>query len=144
MELRVNGATHRLRTDPERSLLHVLREDLRLTGAKPGCGEGECGACTVLLNGAAVRACVTAVGEAAERDVTTIEGLHHPLQDAFLEAEALQCGYCTPGMIMSAAALLGANPSPTVTEIVEAMNGNICRCGAYPRIVAAIRAASAR
>ena len=142
----VNGVPCEAPADPGRSLLHVLREDLDLTGCKPGCGEGECGACTVLVDGRAVRSCVTPVGAAAGRRVTTIEGLAgaHPLQDAFLDLEALQCGYCTPGMIMSGVDLLSRISSPTVDEIVQSMQGNICRCGAYPRIVAAIRVAAAR
>ena len=143
IELDVNGARHTVLADPGRSLLHVLREELDLNGAKPGCGEGMCGACTVLLDDRAVRSCTTQVGEAAGRAVTTIEGLGregrlHPLQQSFLDAEAFQCGYCTPGMIMAAVGLLEANRHPTEAEIVEAMNGNVCRCGAYPQIVTAI------
>ena len=142
----VNGVPCEVPADPGRSLLHVLREDLDLTGCKPGCGEGECGACTVLVDGRAVRSCITPVGAAAGRRVTTVEGLAgaHPLQEAFLDLDALQCGYCTPGMIMSGVDLLSRIPSPTVDEVVQNMQGNICRCGAYPRIVAAIRVVAAR
>jgi nicotinate dehydrogenase subunit A len=140
----VNGVACEVPDDPGRSLLHVLREDLDLTGCKPGCSEGECGACTVLVDGRAVRSCVTPASAVAGRQVTTIEGLAgaHPLQEAFLDLEALQCGYCTPGMIMSGVDLLSRIPSPTVAEIVQGMRGNLCRCGAYPRIVAAIGAAA--
>jgi aerobic-type carbon monoxide dehydrogenase small subunit (CoxS/CutS family) len=141
----VNGAACTVSADSARTLLHVLREELDLTGAKPGCGEGRCGACTVLVDGRPVRSCVTPAHETAGRAVTTVEGLAredglHPLQRAFLDAEALQCGYCTPGMLMAAAGLLAANPDPDEAQIVAAMDGNICRCGSYPRIVAAIRA----
>ena len=142
-ELRVNGASVRIDARPERSLLSVLRHDLELTGAKYGCGEGQCGACTVLVAGRAVRSCITSVGEVAGREITTIEGLAkngrlHPVQQAFLDADAMQCGYCTPGMILSAVALLDKNPKPTEQQIVTAMQGNICRCGTYPRIARAI------
>lgn len=148
MQLDVNGARSRVRTGPGRTLLHVLREELDLTGSKPGCGEGACGACTVLLDGRPVRSCVTAAAAAVGRRVTTIEGLAsggrlHPLQEAFLEAEALQCGYCTPGMILAGVGLLNATPRPTAEQVVAAMQGNLCRCGSYPRIVAAILAAAA-
>jgi aerobic-type carbon monoxide dehydrogenase small subunit (CoxS/CutS family) len=146
-ELYVNGGRHRLAAEPERSLLSVLREELNLTGSKYGCGEGECGACTVLLEGRPVRSCVTLLSAAAGKRITTIEGLEkngrlHPLQQAFLDAGALQCGYCTPGMIISALGLLGKNPNPSEPEIIRAMEGNICRCGVYPRILAAIRQAA--
>jgi aerobic-type carbon monoxide dehydrogenase small subunit (CoxS/CutS family) len=134
---------------PERSLLSVLRDDLDLTGTKYGCGEGQCGACTVLLNGKATRSCITPVSEAAGKQITTIEGLEregrlHPLQEAFLETGAMQCGYCTPGMILSGVALLKENPKPTEADIVHSLQGNICRCGTYPRIVAAVRMAAQR
>jgi aerobic-type carbon monoxide dehydrogenase small subunit (CoxS/CutS family) len=147
IELEVNGTKHRLDVDPERSLLDVLRNDLDLTGAKYGCGEGQCAACTVLLDGRAVHACITPVGGAASKKVTTVEGLErdgelHPVQQAFLDEQALQCGYCTPGMVMGAVALLSSNPEPSEAEIVGGMNGHICRCGTYPRIVAAIRRAA--
>ena len=147
MELIVNGTAHVIDVDPERPLLYVLRENLELTGSKYGCGEGQCGACTVLVDGAAVRSCSMAVEKAAGKQITTIEGLAtnqrlHPLQEAFLEADALQCGYCTPGMIMSAVALLNENPDPSGEDIVRHMNGNVCRCGTYPRIITAIRHAA--
>lgn len=147
IELRVNGGLRRVRVDPERRLLDVLRNELRLTGAKYGCGEGQCGACTVLLDGAPIRACLRKVGGLAGREITTIEGLAdgadlHPLQTAFVEEGAMQCGYCTAGMIMAAAGLLKATPKPADDEIVRAMWGNLCRCGTYPRIVRAIRRAS--
>ncbi len=143
----VNGNERRVEAPPEESLLSVLRNRLQLTGTKYGCGEGECGACTVLLNGKPVRSCRARVGDAAGKKITTIEGLEqdgrlHPVQQAFLEQEAFQCAYCTAGMIMAAAALLARNPTPTDEEIVHGMNGNICRCGTYARIVAAVRQAS--
>jgi len=149
IQLRVNGARRRINADPERTLLSVLRDDLGLTGSKYGCGEGQCGACTVLLDGAATRSCVTSLRAAAGREITTIEGLEtngrlHPLQQAFLDAGALQCGYCTPGMIVSGAALLRSQPAPTRPEIVKAMQGNICRCGTYPRILIAVELAAKR
>jgi len=133
----------------ERSLLSVLRDDLELTGAKYGCGEGQCGACTVLLDGEAVRSCITPLAKAAGKSVTTIEGLEHdgrlqPLQEAFVETGAMQCGYCTPGMIMSGVSLLSKSSSPNESEIVHGLQGNICRCGTYPRIVAAVRMAARR
>jgi aerobic-type carbon monoxide dehydrogenase small subunit (CoxS/CutS family) len=146
-ELEVNGISRRVNASPERSLLSVLRDDLDLTGAKYGCGEGQCGACTVLLDGEAVRSCITPVSQAARKRITTIEGLErdgrlHPLQEAFLETGAMQCGYCTPGMIMSGVSLLGRKANPSDAEIVHGMQGNICRCGTYPRIVAAVRMAA--
>jgi aerobic-type carbon monoxide dehydrogenase small subunit (CoxS/CutS family) len=147
MELLINGKIYRVNGDPGRSLLGVLREDLELTGTKYGCGEGQCGACTVLLNGSAVRSCMTPLQAAAGKKITTIEGLEqrgelHPLQKAFLQADAMQCGYCTPGMIMSGVSLLGKVPNPTEPEIRRAMEGNICRCGTYPKIVQAVRLAA--
>jgi aerobic-type carbon monoxide dehydrogenase small subunit (CoxS/CutS family) len=146
-ELNVNGAKRRIEVDADRSLLSVLRDDLDLTGSKYGCGEGRCGACTVMIDGKAVRSCVTAVGECAEKQVTTIEGLEkdgklHPLQEAFLQVGAMQCGYCTPGMIMSGAALLSKMPDPTAQDIVKSMDGNICRCGTYGRIILAVQKAA--
>lgn len=145
--LQVNGRRHELHLDPERSLLSVLREELDLTGTKRSCGEGVCGACTVLVDGEIARSCVTPVGSVAGKRVLTIEGLAqggqlHPLQSAFLETGALQCGYCTPGMIMAGLALLERYPDPSEREIVHFMDGNICRCGTYPRIVRAIRRAA--
>ncbi len=125
----------------------MLRDRLQLTGTKYGCGEGQCGACTVLLDGRAVRSCRVGLPEAAGRQVTTIEGLErhgrlHPVQEAFLEAEAFQCGYCTPGMILAAVALLEAQPNPSPEEVATRLVGNVCRCGTYPRIVAAVQAAA--
>jgi aerobic-type carbon monoxide dehydrogenase small subunit (CoxS/CutS family) len=147
-ELHVNGARRRIDVDAERPLLSVLRDDLDLTGSKYGCGEGRCGACTVLIDGRPARSCVTPVSAAAGKTVRTIEGLAnadhlHPLQEAFLRADALQCGYCTSGMIMSALALLSQQPRPSREEIVLFMGGNVCRCGTYPRIVEAIQQAAA-
>jgi aerobic-type carbon monoxide dehydrogenase small subunit (CoxS/CutS family) len=146
-ELRVNGSKVRVDADAGRSLLNVLRDDLGLTGAKYGCGEGRCGACTVLVDGEPVRSCITTVRTAAAHEITTIEGLGkdgqlHPLQQAFLEAGAMQCGYCTCGMIMSGVALLRVKPIPSLEEIIDHMNGNICRCGTYGRIIAAISKAA--
>jgi aerobic-type carbon monoxide dehydrogenase small subunit (CoxS/CutS family) len=145
--LQVNGTRRRIDADAARSLLSVLRDDLELTGSKYGCGEGQCGACTVMIGGQATRSCITPVGAAAGQPITTIEGLEqngklHPLQTAFLEADAMQCGYCTPGMIMAAASLLKKNPRPDPQEIARAMEGNLCRCGAYLRILAAIQRAA--
>jgi aerobic-type carbon monoxide dehydrogenase small subunit (CoxS/CutS family) len=146
-ELQVNGAKHTVEADPARTLLSVLRDDLHLTGSKYGCGEGRCGACTVLVNGKATRSCTTLVGNCADKSITTIEGLEregklHPLQQAFLDIGALQCGYCTPGMIVAGAALLARNPDPMAQDIVRALDGNVCRCGAYARIILAVRAAA--
>ena len=145
--LNVNGKKLTVDVDPQTSLLSVLRNDLDLTGAKYGCGEAQCGACTVLVDGQQTRSCVTQVGKVANKQIMTIEGLEkegqlHPVQEAFLKADALQCGYCTPGMIMSGVALLNRNSKPTREQIVRHMDRNICRCGAYLRIVAAIQMAS--
>ena len=142
-ELHVNGAKRPVAADAERTLLSVLRDDLDLTGSKYGCGEGRCGACTVLIDGQPIRSCNTHVGAAEGKQVRTIEDLAkdgklHPLQEAFLQHDALQCGYCTCGMIMAGVALLGKNPTPTTRDIVRAMEGNVCRCGTYSRIVQAI------
>ena len=147
IELQINGTTHRLKVNSERSLLSVLRDDLDLTGTKYGCGEAQCGACTVLINGVATRSCVTPVEHVNGKPITTIEGLEkngelHPLQQAFLEADAMQCAFCTSGMIMAGVALLARKARPTRNEIVEHMNGNVCRCGAYERIIAAVEIAS--
>ena len=145
--LNVNGKKMALDVDSATSLLSVLRHDLNLTGSKYGCGEGQCGACTVLIDGQATRSCITQVGRAAGKQITTIEGLEkdgqlHPLQEAFIKADAMQCAYCTSGMIMAGAALLRKNPRPNRNEIIDGMNGNICRCGTYQRIVDAIQIAS--
>jgi len=146
-ELHVNSVRRRINADAERSLLSVLRNDLDLTGSKYGCGEGRCGACTVLIDGRPARSCVTLVSAVEGKAVQTIEGLArgerlHPLQQAFLDADALQCGYCTSGMIMSATALLSQQPQPSREDIVVFMGGNVCRCGTYPRIVDAIQQAA--
>ena len=132
--------------DPDRMLLWFLRDELDLTGAKYGCGEGQCGACTVLVDGVAVRSCITPLSKVAGKPITTIEGLAqneklHPLQAAFIAADAMQCGYCTPGMIMSGAALLDKKPQAREEEIRAGLQGNVCRCGTYPRIVAAVQMA---
>jgi isoquinoline 1-oxidoreductase subunit alpha len=146
-EIFINGTKLKIDADADRSLLSVLRDDLDLTGSKYGCGEGQCGACTVLIDGQAVRSCTTKMRGVVGKKIITIEGIEknghlHPLQEAFLEADALQCGYCTPGMIMSGVALLNKTPNPTEPEIIRFMEGNICRCGTYPRIITAIRKAS--
>jgi nicotinate dehydrogenase subunit A len=148
-ELRVNGRTHRVSAEAGDSLLAVLRDDLGLTGSKFGCGEGHCGACTVLIDGDALRSCVVKVGAVAGKAITTIEGLAaqdrlHPVQDAFLEAEAFQCGYCTPGMIVAAVALLDQHPEPSDADIARVLDRNVCRCGTYPRIEKAIKAAATK
>jgi aerobic-type carbon monoxide dehydrogenase small subunit (CoxS/CutS family) len=145
--LNVNGRDHTVATDEERPLLDVLREELGLTGAKYGCGEGECGACTVLLDGAAIRSCITTVAEAAEGKIRTIEGLAqgddlHPVQQAFLDKQAMQCGYCVPGQILTAVALLEESPHASRDEIIAAMTGNLCRCCNYPNILAAVETAA--
>ena len=146
--LTVNGATYTVDAARDRPLLDVLREDLGLTGCKIGCGEGACGACTVLLDSQPTRSCITPLSAAIDRSVLTVEGLAqhgqlHPLQQAFLDADAMQCGYCTPGMIMAALGLLMQSSSPNEDTIIRAMHGNICRCGAYARIVSAIQHAAA-
>jgi len=145
--LNVNGKKMAIDVDSTVSLLSVLRNDLELTGSKYGCGEGQCGACTVLIDGVATRSCITQVGRAAGKQVTTIEGLEKegkltPLQEAFMRADAMQCAYCTSGMLMSASALLNKNSKPSRDDIITAMNGNICRCGTYQRIIEAIQIAS--
>ncbi|MFN8446069.1 MAG: 2Fe-2S iron-sulfur cluster-binding protein [Caldilineaceae bacterium] len=147
LQIQVNHKSYQISVDLDRTLLSVLREELGTTGPKYGCGEGKCGACTVLMDGNPVQACSVTVSAAAGSTITTVEGLAqqgqlHPLQQAFLDQEALQCGYCTPGMIMSALALLNHDPQPTTDEIVHAMQDNICRCGVYQRIVAAVHAAA--
>lgn len=146
-KLRVNQTIYEIDADPQTSLLSVLREQLDLTGSKYGCGEGQCGACTVLVEGQARRSCITPVGAVVDKPITTIEGLAagdqlHPLQQAFLDEGAMQCGFCTSGMILSAVSLLNAKMNPTDSEILQSMQGNICRCGTHPRIVAAIHRAA--
>ena len=144
--LNINGKKHQLNVDPETPMLWVLRDHLYYLGTKFGCGIGECGACTIHLEGEAVRSCITTISEVGTKAVTTIEGLSvdgtHPVQKAWLEHDVAQCGYCQPGQIMNAAALLKRNPHPTDQEIEEAMEGNICRCGTYIRIKAAIKTAA--
>jgi aerobic-type carbon monoxide dehydrogenase small subunit (CoxS/CutS family) len=144
---RLNDKPVRLETDGNRTLLWVLRTDLGLTGAKFGCGEGHCGACTVLVNQVAVRSCLLKVKEVKDKEVTTIEGLSsngklHPLQQAFMQHDALQCGFCTPGMILTGVALLAANPQPTREQIVRGLDQNLCRCGAHTRILQALQTAA--
>ncbi|QNI33865.1 (2Fe-2S)-binding protein [Alloacidobacterium dinghuense] len=145
--LNINGAEHHLKASGDESLLSVLRNRLQLTGTKYGCGEGQCGACTVLIDGVATRSCQATLASTKGTRITTIEGMERngvlsPVQQAFLDAGAFQCAYCTSGMILSAIALLKEHPHPTDEQIVESMDGNICRCGVYPRIVAAIKRAS--
>src|ERR1043166_6888118 len=147
MVLFVNGEKHEITVEPDVALLTVLRERLNLTGSKYGCGEGACGACTVLINGKPARSCITPVSFVSGKEVTTIEGLEkdgklHRVQEAFLATDAFQCSYCASGMIMSAVALLESNRTPSEDAIIKAMNGNICRCGTYPYIMKAIQMAS--
>ncbi len=146
LSLNVNGQSKSVTTDPERPLLEVLREDLQLTGTKYGCGEGQCRACTVLLDGRPVTSCRTAVSKAAGKPIRTIEGLEqdgrlHLVQEAFLAEGAMQCGYCVPGMILTATSLLESNPNPSREQTVEWMNGNLCRCCGYTKILSAIERA---
>jgi aerobic-type carbon monoxide dehydrogenase small subunit (CoxS/CutS family) len=143
----VNGKARSVDTEPGRPLAEVLREDLGLTGTKYGCGEGQCGNCTVLLDNKAIFSCLTPVRAAQGRKIVTIEGLAgdvrlHPVQQAFLDEGAMQCGYCAPGMILRTVALLESNPRPTEAQIVEGLNGNLCRCSGYHRILAAVRRAA--
>ena len=143
MKIKVNGQCHEIATDPQRTLLDVLRYDFGMTGAKEGCGTGSCGACTVLLNGKAVNACLIFIAEAEGKEITTIEGLSqggdlHPLQQAFIDEGAVQCGFCTPGILLTAKAFLDSNPAPTEAQIREAIAGNLCRCTGYDKIVRAI------
>jgi aerobic-type carbon monoxide dehydrogenase small subunit (CoxS/CutS family) len=154
--LRVNGQDREVDAEPGDSLLSVLRYDFGLTGSHYGCGEGQCGACSVLLDGAAARSCVTRVGSLGSKSIVTIEGLAHgagagsrdaalhPVQQAFLETEAFQCGYCTPGMIIATVGLLKTNPNPSEEDIARLMDRSVCRCGTYPRIVKAVRLAATR
>jgi aerobic-type carbon monoxide dehydrogenase small subunit (CoxS/CutS family) len=146
IKFKVNGVEKSLKTEEKRKLLEVLREDLNLTGAKYGCGEGQCRACLVLVNGKPSMSCLLSVSSVNGKSIVTVEGLAgegelHPVQQAFLDEEAMQCGYCTSGMILSAVALLKDNPDPTDEEIVKGMNGNICRCNGYPKILNAVRRA---
>jgi nicotinate dehydrogenase subunit A len=147
MDLLVNGDRRRVETDPERPLLWVLRNELDLTGAKYGCGEGQCGACTVLIEGVPHRSCLTPVGSVTGKEITTIEGLAdgerlHPIQQSFINCDAMQCGYCTPGMILESVALLRKTALPSEAEIRQQLEGNICRCGTHSRIVAAVQQAA--
>lgn len=147
MELIINKKKYQVNEGQDESLLTVLRERLDLTGSKYGCGEGACGACTVLIDGKATRSCITKASTLVGKKITTIEGLRengklHPVQKAFLDADVFQCAYCAPGMIISATALLDNKPNPNEQEIITAMQGNICRCGTYPRIIKAIQEAS--
>jgi len=147
IQLAINGKSYPVDTDAQTSLLTVLREHLDLTGSKYGCGEGQCGACTVLVDGKSQRSCITRVGTVTGKQITTIEGLAageqlHPVQQAFLDEGAMQCAYCASGMIMSAIALLKKNPSPNENEIIDFMDGNVCRCGTYSRIITAIQKAA--
>jgi nicotinate dehydrogenase subunit A len=143
VSLKVNGALRSVPADPDTPLLYVLRNDLELNGAKFGCGAAQCGACTVLIDGQAVRSCVTPIGALAKSEITTLEGLGtldrlHPLQRAFIDEQAAQCGYCINGMIMSAKALLDRNPRPSENDVREALAGNLCRCGTHGRIIRAV------
>ena len=150
IQLKVNGLACKLEVEPRRTLLELIREDLELTGTKEGCSLGECGTCTVLLDGKPIKSCITLAVQANGREVTTIEGLEqadgnlHPLQQAFIDHGAIQCGFCTPGMILAAKALLDENPRPTEVEVRNAIAGNLCRCTGYQKIVEAILAASSK
>ena len=148
MDLSVNGQRRTVPTDPERALLGVLRDELGLTGTKYGCGEGQCGACTVLIDGQPRRTCVTRLATVRAAEIRTIEGIAegdvlHPVQQAFLDEGAMQCGFCIPGMVCGAVALLREKPDPSDRDIVAALHGNVCRCGTYPRILRAVRRAAA-
>ena len=147
IQLDVNRKRYSVSSDPDSPLLYTLREELGLTGSKYGCGEGQCGACTVLIDGMARRSCIFPLGDAVGKAITTIEGLEkdgalHPVQEAFVDAGAFQCAYCTSGMIMSSVALLQKNSNPTTADIVQSLQGNICRCGTHPRIVVAVQQAA--
>jgi carbon-monoxide dehydrogenase small subunit len=145
IQITVNGLAYKKEVEPRRTLLELIREDLELTGTKEGCGLGECGTCTVLLDGRPIKSCITLAVQANGREVTTIEGVEgadgtlHPLQQAFIDHGAIQCGFCTPGMVLSAKALLDENPKPSEMEIKQAIAGNLCRCTGYQKIVEAIR-----
>jgi len=147
IELRINNESYDLAVEPQRTLLEVLREDLGLTGAKEACGTGECGACTVLIDGKPILSCLTLAAEAQGKEIVTIEGLTrganlHPLQKAFIQYGAIQCGYCTSGMILNAKSILDENPKPSREEIIKGLEGNLCRCTGYNKIVEAIMEAS--
>jgi carbon-monoxide dehydrogenase small subunit len=147
INITVNNQSYRLSVPPRRTLLEIIREDLGLTGTKEGCGLGECGACIVLMDGQAINSCLVLAAEADGKEITTIEGLAdgdklHPIQQAFVDHGGLQCGFCTPGMIMSAKALLDENPTPTEEEIKQAISGNLCRCTGYTKIIESIKAAA--
>jgi carbon-monoxide dehydrogenase small subunit len=148
IQLKVNGLAYQKEVETRRTLLELIREDLELTGTKEGCGLGECGTCTVLLDGKPIKSCITLAVQANGREVTTIEGVErpdgtlHPLQQAFIDHGAIQCGFCTPGMVLSAKALLDENPKPSEMEIKQAIAGNLCRCTGYQKIVEAIRSAA--
>jgi aerobic carbon-monoxide dehydrogenase small subunit len=149
LHLMVNGVAHEVAAEPHRTLVEVIREDLRLAGTKIGCGEGDCGACTVLLDGKAVNSCLVLAAQADGRQITTIEGLAgsrdlHPIQQAFVDHGAIQCGFCTPGMILTAKALLDQKPSPSESEVRAGITGNLCRCTGYQKIVEAILDAAGR
>jgi aerobic-type carbon monoxide dehydrogenase small subunit (CoxS/CutS family) len=146
IEIEINGKRYQVECDPETPLLSALRDELGFTGTKYGCGEGQCGACTVLIAGAARRSCQIPVSATVAKPITTIEGLEkdghlHPVQQAFLDAGAFQCAYCTSGMILSSVGLLTANPNPSSAEIVQSLQGNICRCGTHPRVIDAVHQA---
>ncbi|CAN5234215.1 (2Fe-2S)-binding protein [soil metagenome] len=147
MVLTINGKQHNVQVEQDADLLSVLREDLDLTGSKYGCGEGACGSCTVLMDGKPTKSCITKASEVSGKEIITIEGLAkngklHPVQQAYLEADPFQCAYCAPGMVMSTVALLKQNSSPSEEDIISALNGNICRCGTYPKIVKAVKIAA--
>ena len=147
MNISINNLIHEIKASPEHSLLDVLRQEVELTGTKYGCGEGNCGACTVLIDGEPMRSCITSVGSVTGCEVTTVEGLAEDghlnlVQKAFVENSAFQCGYCTPGFVISATALLSKNSTPDISEIKSALSGHICRCGAYVRILKAVQQAS--
>lgn len=150
IQLIVNGLPYKMEVEPRRTLLELIREDLELTGTKEGCGMGECGTCTVLLDGKPIKSCITLAVQANGREVTTIEGLEsadgtlHPIQQAFIDHGAIQCGFCTPGMVLSAKALLDENPRPTDLEVRQAIAGNLCRCTGYQKIVEAILAVAGK
>ncbi|QNF34015.1 (2Fe-2S)-binding protein [Adhaeribacter swui] len=149
MELQINEKKRTSQALPETRLLWVLRDEFDLTGTKYGCGEGQCGACTVLVDGKATRSCQTPISSLAGKEITTIEGLNktgklHPVQEAYLKVDVFQCGYCASGMVMSTVALLKSNPQPSEEQIIDFMNGNVCRCGTYPRIVKAIQEAASQ